>query len=135
MRDDLRLGQPLALGDGDLGRTVSRGFTAIKEDIAATDDPGGDVGKHFGYRPGVDQITDHVTLLIESEDGGRAALVVDDIVDQRQVVIKGLDDNYGDVAGVAAATILGDGSIALILDTDELVERTKAASLSLGQVA
>ncbi|MEM0929064.1 MAG: chemotaxis protein CheA [Pseudomonadota bacterium] len=94
-----------------------------------------DVGKHFGYRPGVDQITDHVTLLIESEDGGRAALVVDDIVDQRQVVIKGLDDNYGDVAGVAAATILGDGSIALILDTDELVERTKAASLSLGQVA
>ncbi|MEM6527085.1 MAG: dihydroxyacetone kinase subunit DhaL [Chloroflexota bacterium] len=39
------------LGDGDLGRTVSRGFTAIKEDIAATDDPGGDVGK-FVYKQG-----------------------------------------------------------------------------------
>ncbi|MEM7739894.1 MAG: chemotaxis protein CheA [Pseudomonadota bacterium] len=94
-----------------------------------------DVGEHFGYRERVDQITDHVTLLIESEDGGRAALIVDDIVDQRQVVIKGLDDNYGDVIGIAAATILGDGSTALILDTDELVEGTKTAALSLGQVA
>ncbi|MEO1043518.1 MAG: chemotaxis protein CheA [Pseudomonadota bacterium] len=94
-----------------------------------------DVGEHFGYRSRVNHITDHVTLLIESEDGGRAALIVDDIVDQRQVVIKGLDDNYGDVIGIAAATILGDGSIALILDTDELVEGTKTAALSLGQVA
>lgn len=63
-------------------------------------------------------------LLIEKDNGTRNALAVDMIQDQRQVVIKGLEDNYGSVAGVAAATILGDGRIALILDTDTLVKET-----------
>lgn len=39
---------------------------------------------------------------------------------QRQVVIKGLDENHGAIPGVSAATVLGDGRIALILDTDAL---------------
>ena len=47
--------------------------------------------------------------------------LVDAIQGQRQVVIKGLEDNYGRVRGVAAATILGDGAIALILDAADLV--------------
>ena len=49
--------------------------------------------------------------------------MVDRIVDQRQVVIKGLEDSYGRVPGVAAATILGDGRIALILDPSDLMSR------------
>ena len=49
-------------------------------------------------------------------------MLVDNIEDQRQVVIKGLQESYGRVPGVAAATILGDGKIALILDANDLVQ-------------
>ena len=66
--------------------------------------------------------TGSIVLLITHEDGARTALVVDAIEDQRQVVIKGLHDSYGHVPGVAAATILGDGQIALILDPVDLVQ-------------
>ncbi|MEM9837667.1 MAG: chemotaxis protein CheA [Pseudomonadota bacterium] len=94
-----------------------------------------DVGHRFGYRERIEDVTEHVAILIESEGGARVALAVDDIVDQRQVVIKSLDENYGDVAGIAAATILGDGTIALILDTDELVSNSVPESLAFGAVA
>jgi two-component system chemotaxis sensor kinase CheA len=61
--------------------------------------------------------------LIAQEDSSRAAVVVDAIEDQRQVVIKGLQDSYGRVPGIAAATILGDGQIALILDPVDLISQ------------
>ena len=59
-------------------------------------------------------------LLVETEDQSQYALAVDDVKDQRQIVIKGLDANYGAIAGVSAATVLGNGQVALILDTDAL---------------
>ncbi|WP_172293913.1 chemotaxis protein CheA [Pseudoruegeria sp. HB172150] len=80
-----------------------------------------DVGAVMGYRPPVDITGSHVILLVETADGVRAALLIDLIHDQRQVVIKGLEENYGQVPGVAAATILGDGRIALILDPSAIV--------------
>ena len=49
------------------------------------------------------------------------ALVADAIHGQRQVVIKSLEQNYQQVEGVAAATILGDGRVALILDVDAVI--------------
>ncbi|MEM1380490.1 MAG: chemotaxis protein CheA [Pseudomonadota bacterium] len=94
-----------------------------------------DVGLRFGYRRGVEDVTKHVAILVESEDGCLVALIVDDIVDQRQVVIKGLDENYGEVQGIAAATILGDGTIALILDTEEIIGAQTSHSLALEAVA
>jgi two-component system chemotaxis sensor kinase CheA len=60
-------------------------------------------------------------LLVESETLGECALVVDSVQDQRQVVIKSLESNFGTVPGVSAATVLGDGRIALILDPDAIV--------------
>ncbi|MBE3639086.1 chemotaxis protein CheA [Mangrovicoccus algicola] len=75
-----------------------------------------DLGTELGYREPLENYCGGIILLIAHEDGSRAALVVDSIHDQRQVVIKGLQDSYGHVPGVAAATILGDGQIALILD-------------------
>ena len=80
-----------------------------------------DVGYELGYRARLANYSDSVFLLVEKDDGSRSAVAVDTIKDQRQVVIKGLEDNYGAVPGVAAATILGDGRIALILDTDHLI--------------
>jgi len=63
-----------------------------------------------------------IVICVETEDGTKSALMVDGIQDQRQVVIKSLEDNYGNVPYIAAATILGDGQIALIADIDELVK-------------
>ena len=59
-------------------------------------------------------------LLVEGENATQSALIVDAVHDQRQVVIKGLDSNYSVVPGVSAATVLGDGKIALILDPDAI---------------
>lgn len=66
-----------------------------------------------------------VTLLVESGTGGLAALRVDAIQGQRQVVIKSLELNYQQVEGIAAATILGDGRVALILDVDAMITLRK----------
>lgn len=67
---------------------------------------------------------DGVAILVETEGSGRAALLVDSITDQRQFVIKSLDTHYRTVDGVAGATILGDGGVALILDVDGLLAAT-----------
>jgi two-component system, chemotaxis family, sensor kinase CheA len=80
-----------------------------------------DVGGSLGWRSGADGPLGGVTLLVESDLGGLAALRVDAIQGQRQVVIKSLEQNYRQVEGVAAATILGDGRVALILDVDGLI--------------
>jgi len=80
-----------------------------------------DLGAELGYRAPLDSYVGTIVLLIAQEDGSHAALVVDAIQDQRQVVIKGLQDTFGRVPGVAAATILGDGKIALILDPVDVV--------------
>lgn len=79
-----------------------------------------DVGVTLGMRPPLRQLDGQVLVLVEVEGIGQTALAVDGIHDQRQVVIKSLEQNYRAVDGIAAATILGDGRIALILDPDVL---------------
>lgn len=79
-----------------------------------------DVACELGYRPPLDKLAHHVVVLTETEGGARTAFIVDQILDQRQVVIKGLEENYHSVPGIAAATILGNGEIALILDVAAL---------------
>jgi two-component system chemotaxis sensor kinase CheA len=61
-------------------------------------------------------------------DGRRVALCVDELLGQQQVVVKTLQSNYGHIDGIAGATILGDGSVALILDVASL---TRSVSRSL----
>jgi two-component system chemotaxis sensor kinase CheA len=81
-----------------------------------------------GAEGAVEQAKDGVLIVVETEGAGRAALLVDAICDQRQVVIKSLDTHYRSVEGVAGATILGDGRVALIVDVDSLVSRTLASN-------
>lgn len=64
-------------------------------------------------------ITESIVVIVQGE-GRRYALVVDDLVGQQQVVVKNLETNYRKVPGISAATILGDGSVALILDIADL---------------
>ena len=71
-----------------------------------------------------DSQTSCIMVVVES-DGCRAALLVDELLGQQQVVVKNLESNYRKVPNVSGATILGDGSVALILDTGALVRRTR----------
>ncbi len=64
---------------------------------------------------GVADITHGIVVVVEAEDG-KAALFVDELLGQHQVVIKSLEENYRKVPGISGATIMGDGRVALILD-------------------
>jgi len=96
-----------------------------------------DVGLAMSFRDDPTVLKGGVVMIVETESGQRAALLVDAIHGQRQVVIKSLESNYRHVEGVAAATILGDGRVALILDIDALVtaKRSRTPSRSDLQMA
>jgi two-component system chemotaxis sensor kinase CheA len=66
----------------------------------------------------------NIMVVVEAE-GGRVALLVDELLGQQQVVVKNLEANYRKVTDVSGATIMGDGRVALILDTGSLVRRTR----------
>ncbi len=87
-----------------------------------------DIGCALGFRAKAPPATEGVALLIETDGGARAALQVDSIGGQRQVVIKSLEANYQNVPGIAAATILGDGRVALILDIDTIETAARGAA-------
>ncbi|KWT65849.1 Signal transduction histidine kinase CheA [Hyphomicrobium sulfonivorans] len=87
-----------------------------------------DVGRELGYRSQPADPGAGVALLVESDGGAHSALMVDAIQGQRQIVIKSLEENYGRVPGVAAATILGDGRVALILDVDAIVAASRSGA-------
>ena len=92
-----------------------------------------DIGQELGVRNEPADPLQSVALIVETEVSARCGLLVDAIHDQRQVVIKSLEANYRQVPGIAAATILGDGRVALILDVDTIVATTSRppASASL----
>ncbi len=85
-----------------------------------------DVAWGMGFSDTPMDPTQGIAVIVETESGQRAALLFDAIQGQRQVVIKSLESNYQQVEGVAAATILGDGRVALILDIDTLVALRRA---------
>ena len=64
-------------------------------------------------------------IVILEVDGKRAALFVDELVGQQQVVVKNIESNYRKVQGVSGATILGDGGVALILDVSALLRSSR----------
>lgn len=114
-RDDVEMVRP-----GALVVRVRDGFVPII-----------DLGFELGYRDALVDMEGSVVLLIAHEDGNRAALLIDNIVDQRQVVIKGLDESLYRAPGIAAATILGDGQIALILDPSDIITQALTPTSTL----
>ena len=85
-----------------------------------------DVAMALGYRSDAIEPTKSVALLVECEGGSQAVLLFDTIQGQRQVVIKSLEANYRAVPGIAAATVMGDGRVALILDVDAIVTASRS---------
>ena len=64
---------------------------------------------------------EELAIIVDTESDGHVALLIDELIGQRQVVLKSLEANYHRVDGVSGATILGDGRVALILDVPNLV--------------
>jgi two-component system, chemotaxis family, sensor kinase CheA len=82
----------------------------------------------FGVEPRTKVLDEGLVVVAEGEGHQRIGLFVDDLLGQQQVVIKSLEANYGHVEGVSGATILGDGSVALILDIPGLIRATSIRS-------
>ncbi len=73
----------------------------------------------FGIKSRWSDLTQGIMVILDA-DGTKAALFVDALVGQHQVVIKSLEANYRRVVGVSGATIMGDGHVALILDVSAI---------------
>jgi two-component system, chemotaxis family, sensor kinase CheA len=78
----------------------------------------------FGIEPRFTDPSQGIVVILESE-GKKAALFVDDLVGQQQVVVKNLESNYRKVAGISGATILGDGGVSLIIDVAALLRSSR----------
>lgn len=78
----------------------------------------------FGITPQFTDPTEGIIVILESE-GRKAALFIDELVGQQQVVVKNLESNYRKVAGISGATILGDGGVSLIIDVTALLRSSR----------
>jgi len=76
----------------------------------------------FGIEPQYTELLDGLLMIVEA-DGKRVGLFVDELMSQQQVVIKSLETNFRPVSGLAGATMLGDGRVALILDIPGIIAR------------
>lgn len=79
----------------------------------------------FGEGTGTSPRRRNIALIVDTETNGHIGVFVDALIGQRQVVLKGLETNFGQMTGISGATILGDGRVALILDLHSLMERQK----------
>jgi two-component system, chemotaxis family, sensor kinase CheA len=77
------------------------------------------VSKAMGVESANKELVGSIAVMVEGE-GRRYALLVDELVGQQQVVVKNVESNYRKIPGVSAATILGNGSVAFILDLAEI---------------
>ncbi len=78
----------------------------------------------FNVVPDSERIENGILVVVE-DDGQRAGIYIDELLAQQQVVIKSLETNYTRVPGISGATILGDGTVALILDVPGVVELSR----------
>jgi two-component system chemotaxis sensor kinase CheA len=65
---------------------------------------------------------ERVVIIADAGDGSLLGIIVDELCGHQQVVVKSMEESYGAVPGVAGATILGTGRVALILDVEKLSE-------------
>ncbi|WP_395012080.1 chemotaxis protein CheA [Undibacterium sp.] len=78
----------------------------------------------FNITPKHTDPSDGITVIVEV-DGKKAALFVDDLVGQQQVVVKNIESNYRKIPGISGATILGDGGVSFILDVAAILRSVR----------
>ena len=102
------------MSDEEAGKDRQRSIINIRDELV----PFVDLGEVFGFG----QDDDRNRLVIVNADGRRVGLMVDDVIGQHQTVIKSLSTFHRNVEGLAGCTILGDGSVALIIDPAALIK-------------
>lgn len=91
------------------------------------------LGALFGLSAAIQEPWNALVVVVELDNGTKLGVVVDELIGQRQVVVKSLQENFDPVPGISGATILGTGRVALILDIEQLsrlsgkTEKTVAA--------
>jgi two-component system chemotaxis sensor kinase CheA len=83
------------------------------------------LGEQFGIESDNKLAAGGLLVVVEADDR-RIGVLVDDLLAQQQVVVKSLESNYKSVLGIAGATILGDGTVALIIDASGLIRSVAA---------
>lgn len=122
------------------GQTFAVPLTAVLESIKIDDDAFHQVGagemirlrdrllpivrldRFFSLEKRVDDRMEYVVVIGSGEK--RGGIVVDRLIGQQEIVIKGMDDYLGELPGIAGGTVLGDGRVALIMDIASLLERS-----------
>ncbi len=92
------------------------------------------MNKEFGIETDDTGLDDRLLVVVEG-DGCKVGLLVDDLLAQQQVVIKSLEANYKRINGISGATILGDGSVAMIIDIPGLINMSARRLPNDGQHA
>ena len=110
----------------DIAKAGGRNFTSVREAIV----PYIIVRELFNING---QIPEIQQVVIINADGKRVGLVVDNVVGEHQTVIKSLGRFYRDVEGLSGATILGDGTVSLILDVTQVVRKVEEQEAALAQ--
>ena len=140
----IRIPLTLAIIDGMLIKVGESNYTvptlSIKRSLRCTDDivthspEGGEIlrlddkfipivrlGKLFGHENAYNDLKEGIIIVVDNGHGSLIALFADEIIGQQQTVIKGLSQYINNARGTSGCTILGDGSVALILDIRSLV--------------
>ncbi len=109
--------ESLQLGRGGANRLVGQGevFSFRGEYVPIVR-----LHELFEVEPRTRDLEKGLVMVVEG-DGRKVGLFVDDLLGQQQVVIKSLETNYGRIEGISGATILGEGTVALILDVPGLI--------------
>jgi len=92
------------------------------------------LGELLDITAGAEESSESVVIITDAGDGVRFGLVVDELLGHQQVVIKSIEESYGSVPGIAAATILGNGRVAFILDVEKLNDLAVAVPGGMGTV-
>ena len=88
----------------------------------------------FGIEPKTTRLQEALLVVVEHE-GNKIGLMVDELLGQQQVVIKSLETNYRRIEGLSGATILGDGTVALILDVGGLISLSGSGGSGVRAIA
>jgi two-component system chemotaxis sensor kinase CheA len=104
----------------------TRGMLKLRGDLL----PIVHLGDLLDVGSGPEESEESVVIITDAGDGSRFGLVVDQLCGHQQVVIKSIEESYGSVPGIAAATILGNGRVAFILDVEKLSDLTVKSPVS-----
>ncbi len=88
----------------------------------------------YGIEHSSTELTEGILMIVENA-GGRFCLFVDELVGQQQIVIKGLSEYIGQVKAISGCTILGDGTVCLIIDIATLADRAEQGTYTVAQTS